>query len=79
MEELKNRWEEILSDIIEELRRWNIKKIILFGSRAKGYYKDRSDIDIAIERDLDFREKRKLKERVDRVSGLCSVDIVFFI
>ena len=51
--------------------------IYLFGSRAKGYYKNSSDIDIAIEGDFDFRQKRKLKEKVDRVSGLLSVDIVF--
>ncbi len=67
-----------ISAIVEELKKYNPNKIILFGSRAKGYYKSNSDIDIAVDLELPFREKRKLKEKIDYLSGLYSVDLVFF-
>jgi predicted nucleotidyltransferase len=67
-----------ISAIVEELKKYSPKKIILFGSRAKGYYKPNSDIDIAVDLELTFREKRKLKEKIDYLSGLYSVDLVFF-
>ncbi|BAF69255.1 type VII toxin-antitoxin system MntA family adenylyltransferase antitoxin [Nitratiruptor sp. SB155-2] len=67
-----------IEEIVNYLKTYNPKKIILFGSHAKGYATKYSDIDIALEIPLDFRSKRKLKEEVDRLSGLLSVDIVFF-
>ncbi|MCG2724643.1 MAG: nucleotidyltransferase domain-containing protein [Elusimicrobia bacterium] len=56
------------------------EEIILFGSRAKGNFKRGSDIDIAVKggRELTHREERKLKEKIDEISGLYSVDIVFW-
>ena len=36
-----------------------------------------SDIDLAIDIELTFREKRKLKERIEDVSGIYSVDLIF--
>ncbi|BAT71061.1 nucleotidyltransferase [Thermosulfidibacter takaii ABI70S6] len=63
--------------IVEELKKHKPRRIILFGSRAKGCHKKRSDIDIAVDMELTFREKRKLREKVDEVSGLYSVDLVF--
>jgi len=67
-----------INAIVEELKKHNPKKIVLFGSRAKGYHKPNSDIDIAVDLNLPFREKRKLKEKIDYISGLYSVDLVFF-
>jgi len=49
----------------------------LFGSRARGDYKEISDIDIAVDINLPFREQRKLKEKIDKISGLYSVDLIF--
>jgi len=63
--------------IVEELKKHRPNKIILFGSRARGDYKKQSDIDIAVDINLPFREKRKIKEKIDEISGLYSVDIVF--
>ncbi|SMC08822.1 type VII toxin-antitoxin system MntA family adenylyltransferase antitoxin [Nitratiruptor tergarcus] len=63
--------------IINYLKTYHPKKIILFGSHAKGYATKQSDIDIAIDLPIDFRSKRKLKEEVEKLSGLLSVDIVF--
>ena len=54
-------------------------KIILFGSRATKRAKKGSDIDIAIfgGKKLNHREERKLREKIDELAGLYSVDIVF--
>ena len=40
---------ELLDEIKEIARRNKVQKVILFGSRARGDYKERSDIDIAFE------------------------------
>ena len=41
----------IRPEVIEEIRnlaqKYDIEKVILFGSRARGDYKERSDIDLA--------------------------------
>ena len=52
----------------------------MFGSRAKGNANKGFDIDIALEGEkaLTFREMRKMKELIDNVSGLYSVDIILF-
>jgi len=68
---------EKLTLITEEIKKYNPKKIILFGSRAKGNHRKQSDIDIAVDLDLTFREKRKLKEKLEEISGLYTVDLVF--
>ncbi len=68
--------EEILKIIIDRARP---REIILFGSRAKGNSFYCSDIDLAIKGAfLSFREKRKLKEEVDRKAGIFSVDVLFY-
>jgi predicted nucleotidyltransferase len=69
---------EKISKIVEILREYNPKAVYLFGSRARGDNLKNSDIDIAVDIDLSFREKRKLKEKIDKAAGLYSVDLVFF-
>ena len=69
---------EKISKIVEVIKEYNPKSIYLFGSRARGDNLKTSDIDIAVDLKLDFREKRKLKEKIDKVAGLYSVDLVFF-
>ncbi len=66
-----------LNKVLNEIVKLNPNKIILFGSRARGDFKKNSDIDIAVDIKLNFREKRKLKERIYDISGLYSVDLVF--
>lgn len=39
---------EILNSVIELGKLHNVRRIILFGSRARGDYKERSDIDLAV-------------------------------
>ncbi len=72
----KNVYEKIISILRLRL---TPEKIILIGSRAKKRARPGSDIDIAIVQGekLSHREERKLKEEIDRVAGLYSVDLVF--
>ncbi len=65
----------LIKVIIEDL---HPKKIILFGSRGKGSYSYNSDYDIAIDtKKLEFRKKRILKEKLNDLAGLHSIDIIF--
>ena len=72
-----NNVELKIKNIVEELKKYSPKKIILFGSRVRGDFKNNSDIDIAVDINLDYREIRKLKEKIDVISGLYSIDLVF--
>lgn len=47
--------DRVLKDIISMAKKCNIQKVILFGSRARGTHRERSDIDIAVSGD-DFDE-----------------------
>ncbi|MPQ42522.1 nucleotidyltransferase domain-containing protein [Clostridium tarantellae] len=52
-----------------------IKKVVLFGSRAKGTNKYNSDIDIGIL--CDKKYKGTTAEDLDEIVGVYSLDIVF--
>ncbi len=67
-----------IEKIVKEIKKYNPKRVILFGSRSRGDNLKNSDIDIAVDIDLSFREKRKLKEKLDLIAGLYKVDLVFF-
>jgi len=58
----------------------SMEEVILFGSRAKGSFRKNSDIDLAVKTsgELSFREKRKLREKVDEAAGIYSVDLLFW-
>ena len=53
--------DRIIAAVLEEIKKYDPVKIILFGSRARGDHRKNSDIDIAVDLELPFREKRKLK------------------
>ena len=38
----------VIKEIIELAKKFNLNKVILFGSRARGDYKSKSDIDLAV-------------------------------
>ena len=40
--------EEVIKEIIALAEKYAITKVILFGSRARGDYRERSDIDLAV-------------------------------
>jgi len=53
----------------------SLKKVVLFGSRAKGNYKYNSDIDLGIL--CDKKYKGTIAEELDELVGVYSLDIVF--
>ena len=69
---------ERFEKIVKEIKKYNPKKIVFFGSRMRGDNLKNSDFDIAVDLDLSFREKRKLREKIDLIAGLYKVDLVFF-
>ena len=48
--------EEVIEKIIEICRRFSVREVYLYGSRAKGTNLERSDIDIAVTGAEDFGE-----------------------
>ncbi len=40
--------EWVLQDIVKAAKKYDIEKVILFGSRARGDNRERSDIDLAV-------------------------------
>ncbi|MHB8278602.1 MAG: type VII toxin-antitoxin system MntA family adenylyltransferase antitoxin [Candidatus Humimicrobiaceae bacterium] len=75
----KKREEEILSKIVSLLKEdLKPRRILLFGSRARGKYNPGSDFDIALDgKKVDVREMRELKEKLEEITGLYKVDIIF--
>ena len=66
-----------MENLLEELVKWNPKKVILFGSLARGDFGKHFDIDLAVELNLPFRQRRKLKEKLNQIAGIYTVDLVF--
>lgn len=75
----KKREEEILSKIVSLLKEdLKPRRILLFGSRARGKNNPGSDFDIALDgKKVDVREMRELKEKLEEITGLYKVDIIF--
>lgn len=40
--------ERVFQEIVQYAKNYNVSKIILFGSRARGTHTERSDVDIAV-------------------------------
>ncbi len=52
-----------------------VRAIILFGSRAKGDHDARSDLDVAIEADLDGAALGRLRDRVGQCRTLYRISV----
>lgn len=65
--------DEIIDQVAELCREYHAKEVILYGSRAKGTARERSDIDIAVSGVENFNE---LVEKAEELPTLYSVDIV---
>jgi len=52
-------------------------KILLFGSRARGDYKEISDIDLAVLNEISRDEQYKIMNEIDLLNIVYKVDIVF--
>lgn len=64
---------EVIQAVTELCRKHSVKKMILFGSRAKGTERDRSDIDIAVSGTENFD---LLLEEIENLPTLYTVDVV---
>lgn len=57
----------------------NIEKVLLFGSRAKGNFREGSDIDLALfGKDITFNQILDIKVRIEDLALLYTVDLVNF-
>ena len=65
--------DEVIKQVAELCRKYKAKEVILYGSRAKGTARERSDIDIAVSgaENIDI-----LVEKVEELPTLYSVDLV---
>lgn len=67
--------DEILEEIVTACKDFNVNRVILYGSFAKGLQSTRSDIDIAIDYD-DELDYWGLKDRIDSIETLRRIDIL---
>ncbi len=65
--------DEVIKEVAELCRSFGAKKVILYGSRAQGTARERSDIDIAVAGVEDFD---LLREKVDDLPTLFTVDLL---
>lgn len=65
--------DEIIEEVAKLCRRFHAKEVILYGSRAKGTARERSDIDIAVSGAEHFD---LLAENVEDLPTLYSVDLL---
>jgi len=67
--------DKILQAILNELNKHeDIKKAILFGSRARGDYKHNSDIDLVI--DCEGKLPVGLYGNLDEAAGIYKIDVI---
>lgn len=55
-----------------------IKKAVVFGSRAKGNYRDGSDIDICLFGDIELSLLHRIEESLDELYLPYTVDLVVY-
>lgn len=65
--------DEIIEEVAKLCRNFHAKEVILYGSRAKGTARERSDIDIAVSGVEQFD---MLTEKVEDLPTLYSVDLL---
>ena len=68
---IPNSTNEILDRFVSEVKKLlgnRIKKIILYGSYARGDYNQHSDIDIMILTDLNFEEIEKYRDEISDIA-----------
>ena len=63
-----------IKKVIEDNKEY---KIVLFGSRARGDYKETSDIDLAVLNDISRDEQYRIMNEIDLLDIIYKIDIVF--
>ena len=69
--------EETYNKIKEVINKNNKYKFVLFGYRARGDYKDTSDIDIAIKENVSREDQYKIMNEMDILDIIYKIDLVF--
>lgn len=62
---------------IKKIQENNKVRMLLFGSRARGNYKENSDIDIAIIDNVNHAQKYKILDEFDQINTAYKIDVVF--
>ena len=65
---------EKIKNIINKYQNYKFK---IFGSRARGEYKENSDIDIAIFEDVQKEDEYKIMDEFDKIDIIYTIDLVF--
>ncbi len=62
---MKEKIKKVINQVLEE-RGIKVEKIILFGSRARGDFKENSDWDllIIVSNEIDLKDKRKISKEI---------------
>ena len=66
-----------LLDEIKYIKNKTNKKLLIFGSRARGDYKENSDIDIAVIDNVSQEEKYEIMDEFDKIDSELKIDLVF--
>lgn len=69
--------DEIYKKIVKIAEDNNKYKFKIFGSRARGDYKENSDIDIAIFENLNKEDEYKIRNEIDLLDIIYKIDLVF--
>ena len=69
--------ERVIVEILNIVKQNEKYKFYIFGSRAKGKYKDTSDIDIAIFENVANEDKFKIMNEFDKLDIIYKIDLVF--
>ncbi len=73
---LKEETIKAISDVFAQYPQ--IKKAVVFGSRAKGNYRDGSDIDICLFGDIELSLLHRIEESLDELYLPYTVDLVVY-
>ena len=70
--------DNVLNHIISIAKKYNVKKVVLFGSRARGDNSDASDYDIAVfDNRLTATQKAYFAQDIEDIQTLKKIDVVF--
>lgn len=71
--------QNLYNDMISVIKKFGVKKVILFGSRARGDYKNNSDIDLAfIFNNNDKDNFIKMQAKLEELNTLYKFDVIDF-
>lgn len=71
--------QNLYNDMISVIKKFGVKKAILFGSRARGDYKNNSDIDLAfIFNNNDKDNFIKMQAKLEELNTLYKFDVIDF-